>query len=279
MGTFSLPVNPSVTLMLQKCVDGENWENVQESDGSLVTRTLTGFRGESLTITSNDPYTAPKYNEKGAEIKYRWVETSMNLDDQSVTAEDGTYFKDNEILTPTGKDGTINTLAPGAGGQNSTAHFRVIYNDDGSVTNRLMGNTEVIVTKEWTQTGWGDGHNMTLKAWLESEEGAAFKDQMITFRLIRSDGKTSIQEGDPVDDNTIFRYALDEDGTVVREMPLYDITIKVGETLTAEDSQNVWNYLPRYDENSEEYLYRVEEIYEGNAPWKTSKTYTRKQHR
>ena len=142
------------------------------------------------------------------------------------------------------------------------------------MTNRLMGNTEVIVTKEWAQNGWGADHNMSLEEWLASEEGAAYKDQTITFRLIRNDGKTSISEGDPVNDKTLCRYTMGEDGTVVREVPLYDITIKVGETLTAEDSRNVWNYLPRYDENSEEYLYRVEEIYEGTAPaqWKTGKT-------
>ena len=67
--------NVSVTLMLQKSENGRtDWKNVTDDEGALVTRNLEGFRGEQLSITSEEPYEAPKYNEKGAEIKYRWVE-------------------------------------------------------------------------------------------------------------------------------------------------------------------------------------------------------------
>lgn len=267
--------NVSVTLMLQKCEDGETWENVTEENGELVTRELTGFRGEKLTVTSDDTYSAPKYNEKGVEIKYRWVETSMSMNNQSVTAPEGEYFKEDSIQTPKGADGKVDPIGPGAGGKNSTAHFRVYYKEDGSVVNRLMGNTEVVVTKDWAQTGWGTDGNMSLADWLASDEGAPYRDGTITFRLNRSDGKSSIPEGEEKDSKTLCRYSVNDDGTVVREEPVRDITIDVGETLTADDYRNIWDYLPRYDENSQEYIYSVEEIYNGTAIWQTSKTYTK----
>lgn len=267
--------NVTVTLMLQKCEDGKNWENVTDEDGQLVKRTLTGFRGEQMTVSSDDPYEAPKYNEKGLEIQYRWVETSLTMDNQSVTAPDGEYFKENGIQTPKGADGTTNPVGPGVEGKNSTAHFRVYYKEDGSVVNRLMGNTEVLVTKEWAETGWGTSQNMTLQDWLDSAEGALYKDEKISFRLKRNDGKSSIPEGDTADDNTLCKYTVSADGTIAQQLPVTDITISVGETLTADDIRNVWNNLPRFDADSHEYIYSVEEIYEGTAPWKTSKTYTK----
>ncbi len=267
--------NVTVTLMLQKCEDGKNWENVTDEDGQLVKRTLTGFRGEQMTVSSDEPYEAPKYNEKGLEIQYRWVETSLTMDNQSVTAPDGEYFKENGIQTPKGADGTTTPVGPGVEGKNSTAHFRVYYKDDGSVVNRLMGNTEVLVTKEWAETGWGTSQNMTLQDWLDSAEGAPYKDEKISFRLKRNDGKSSIPEGDTADDNTLCKYTVSADGTIAQQLPVTDITISVGETLTADDIRNVWNNLPRFDADSHEYIYSVEEIYEGTAPWKTSKTYTK----
>ena len=270
--------NVSVTLMLQKSDGGTDWENVTDNAGVPVTRVLKGFRGEQLSITSEKPYEAPKYNEKGAEIKYRWVEISMTMDDQSSNVEkDGDYFADESIPTPAGKDGTISPVGPGAGGVNSTAHFRVIYNEDGSVTNRLMGNTEMIVTKTWADTGWGTG-NMTLQDWLNSKEGAAYKNQTISFRLNRNDGKSSISAGAEGTENTLYGYSYNENGTLVRNDPIRDITIHVGENLSAEDARNIWKNLPRYDEDGSEYIYSVEEINEDGSVaklWNSSKTYTR----
>lgn len=236
--------------MLQKSENGStDWENVTDDAGVPVTRVLKGFRGEQLSITSEEPYEAPKYNEKGAEIKYRWVETSMTMNDQSSTVEkEGDYFADESIQTPAGKDGTISPVGPGAGGVNSTAHFRVIYNEDGSVTNRLMGNTEMIVTKTWADTGWGTG-NMTLQDWLNSKEGAAYKNQTISFRLNRNDGKSSISAGAEGTENTLYGYSYNENRTLVRNDPIRDITIHVGENLSAEDARNIWKNLPRYDED------------------------------
>ena len=272
--------NVSVTLMLQKSENGStDWENVIDDEGALVTRMLKGFRGEQLSITSEEPYEAPKYNEKGAEIKYRWVETSMTMNDQSSNVEKaGDYFADESIQTPAGKDGTISPVGPGAGGVNSAAHFRVIYNEDGSVTNRLMGNTEMIVTKTWAETGWGTNENMTLKEWLDSEEGSAYKNQTISFRLNRNDGKTSISADAEETENTLYGYSYNENGTLVRNDPIRDITIHVGENLSAEDARNIWKNLPRYDEDGSEYIYSVEEINNdgsGAKLWNSSKTYTR----
>ncbi|MDY3825184.1 MAG: Cna B-type domain-containing protein, partial [Lachnospiraceae bacterium] len=272
--------NVSVTLMLQKSENGRtDWKNVTDDEGALVTRNLEGFRGEQLSITSEEPYEAPKYNEKGAEIKYRWVEISMTMKDQSSTVEkNGDYFADESIQTPAGADGTINQVGPGAGGVNSAAHFRVIYNEDGSVTNRLMGNTEMIVTKTWADTGWGTGKNMTLQEWLNSAEGAAYKNQTISFRLNRNDGKSSISAGAEGTENTLYGYSYNENGTLVRNDPIRDITIHVGENLSAEDVRNIWKNLPRYDEDGSEYIYSVEEINNdgsGAKLWNSSKTYTR----
>ncbi|MCI6880119.1 MAG: Cna B-type domain-containing protein [Clostridiaceae bacterium] len=272
--------NVSVTLMLQKSENGRtDWKNVTDDEGALVTRNLEGFRGEQLSITSEEPYEAPKYNEKGAEIKYRWVEISMTMKDQSSTVEkNGDYFADESIQTPAGADGTINQVGPGAGGVNSAAHFRVIYNEDGSVTNRLMGNTEMIVTKTWADTGWGTGKNMTLQQWLDSEEGAAYKNQTISFRLNRNDGKSSISAGAEGTENTLYGYSYNENGTLVRNDPIRDITIHVGENLSAEDARNIWKNLQRYDEDGSEYIYSVEEINNdgsGAKLWNSSKTYTR----
>ena len=272
--------NVSVTLMLQKSENGRtDWENVTDDKGALVTRKLEGFRGEQLSITSEEPYEAPKYNEKGAEIKYRWVETSMTMDDQSSTVEkDGEYFADQSIQTPAGADGTISPVGPGAGGVNSTAHFRVIYNEDGSVTNRLMGNTEMIVTKTWAINGWGTDKNMTLQQWLNSEKGALYKNQTISFRLNRNDGKSSISAGAEGTENTLYGYSYNENGTLVRNDPIRDITIHVGENLSAEDARNIWKNLPRYDEDGSEYIYSVEEMNNDDTEaklWNSSKTYTR----
>lgn len=272
--------NVSVTLMLQKSENGStDWENVIDDEGALVTRKLEGFRGEQLSITSEEPYEAPKYNEKGAEIKYRWVETSMTMNNQSSNVEKaGDYFADESIQTPAGKDGTISPVGPGAGGVNSAAHFRVIYNEDGSVTNRLMGNTEMIVTKTWAETGWGTNGKMTLKEWLDSEEGAAYKNQTISFRLNRNDGKSSISAGAEETENTLYGYSYNENGTLVRNDPIRDITIRVGENLSADDARNIWKNLPRYDEDGSEYIYSVEEMNNDGTEatlWNSSKTYTR----
>lgn len=272
--------NVSVTLMLQKSEKGgTDWENVTDDKGVPVTRKLKGFRGEQLSITSKKPYEAPKYNEKGAEIKYRWVETSMTMDEQSSKVEKaGDYFADESIQTPADADGTINQVGPGAGGVNSTAHFRVIYNEDGSVTNRLMGNTEMIVTKTWAETGWGTNGNMTLKQWLDSEEGVEYKNKTISFRLNRNDGKSSISEGEEETANTLYGYSYNENGTLVRSDPIRNITICVGDNLSAEDHKNIWKNLPRYDEDGSEYIYSVEEINDDGSVaklWKSSKTYTR----
>lgn len=198
--------------------------------------TLTDFRGESMTKTGS--LTVDKYDENGNELEYRWVETSVmmkeaNHEEVTATAPEsaGHYYDTGDVITLQPEDEADNII-PGVENERTTAQFKVTVQDDGTVTNKLVGETQVELTKTWLDN---DG-NVITQEYLDKNPNIS---KEATFHLY--------QNG--------------------QLMPGKDVELDLEEMIKQDKTSMtyLWDKLPRYDENGHEYVYTIEE--EGSTDW------------
>lgn len=222
----------TTTFQLQRRVKGTttDWTDVTDQNGATVTTTVTGFAEGSLTQDGSFG-SMPKYDDEGVAYEYRSVETAMSIGGQTVTM--APYYTDDGTLPAVLATVTVpGTVAP----DGTTAKFEVIRNDDGSITDRLIGNTQIVIKKSWSPA---------------NETGTA------VFHIIRSDSKTSLSAGATGDDATTIKTATGY---------LSDVTLTGDSTLTLSN-------LDRYDENGREYTYTVKEVSASDGYTLTGESY------
>jgi hypothetical protein len=215
----------SVTFALQRRLTGETaWTNV-------TTLTINDFSAEALTKTKAFE-NQPKYDENGFAYEYRYVETSVSMNGVTATID---------------PDTAAEFKLPAAGPDGTTARYQIIQNADGSTTNRLVGETQVVITKNWSTTENGETST------------AAPADASVTLQIIRSDGKTSYAATPAESDN--FQ---DSKGSYVKDITLDATT---GWTVKVPN-------LVRYDDNGAEYTYSIKETNATPSGYATDYTYT-----
>ena len=123
----------AVTFCLQqRAKDGQNsdWEETGQ------TAVMDDFFAEKLiqTVTAN----VPKYDHKGWELEYRWVECNVQqgtFDTKFTAREDGTS--------------TFVLKQQDAGGVEQEVEYQSLPGDDGIITNRIADKTDYTVEKIW----------------------------------------------------------------------------------------------------------------------------------
>ena len=135
-------MHADVVLGLERRLSGtdEPWIAVQNKDtvgGSPddtapVTLVMSGFTAEIMTLSGSFAAALPEYNDRGQQYEYRVVEREVTLrtNDMEEGATASGLSRDNDTIT-------VGEYA-----------FRVTY-DGNNVTNTLIGETEILVCKNW----------------------------------------------------------------------------------------------------------------------------------
>lgn len=148
----------SVKLQLQYFDSGtQSWQSyaTTDYDGELI---LDAFRAEVMTLTGkSEP--VPKYDGSGYEIQYRWVQTDMSVRGGTPETPLETETVDDPQTVTLKKDGA--EVGPGVEKDYTTEQFKVAYDFGGdtgeypsgtTITNTLVGNTQVVAEKIWSYT-------------------------------------------------------------------------------------------------------------------------------
>lgn len=228
----------SVTFNLQQYNNGK-WENVPETDketgeptGKDITVTMDQFSQESPGQIS-ESVVLPKYDDQGKTIHYRWIETSVILGEDAepiaVKVKDGTGegLNDKPEYEEINENVNNATNGPGVNGDMTTLRFEPTQTADNSVLNKLVGDTQIVVEKEWHDAS---GNNISGTD--------AVKDKKVVFNIRR-------------------------DGELLKDEAGKSVTIE----LTMDDynkQKDLWEKtlgeLPRYDDAGHEYLYDIVEV-------------------
>lgn len=216
------------------------YEAVTDANGVTKYRhvlTLTGFQSEDLSQSGS--LVVDRYDEDGHELEYRWVETAVSMQEANSPIEvknpDG-YYDTGDVITLNPEDPKDN-IVPGVGANRTTAQFRVeVDSETGTVTNTLVGNTQVKLVKAWRNV---DGTIMT-------------EEQAKKLGLSTTATFTLYQDGKPMND------------------PGATVTLDLAK---GADQNHIWTELPRYDENGLEHEYTVVE--EPSKGWSSDLVYSK----
>ena len=194
-----------------KLSDNENLS--EDSDGHIVLE-FSDFSAEKSSITLDGP-SIKQYN-KGKEKSYRWIETEFRIGTEwhkvpcnDPLAEDVTYPESN-----------LGNIAPGIDGKNTTMRGTTTQDSNNEISNNLIGETQVLVTKTWTDNG------TNVSASYETANLSA------TFDIYRNG------ESEPVKTVTLTQDDLNS---------------------SSDKWEKLIENLPRYDEYGREYTYTVKE--------------------
>ena len=201
--------------------------------------TMTDFSSESAGETESGP-TLAVYDDDGAVILYRWVETAMKIGDADSSLDDLTWIQvthlddGDEVIYDEINESVIGeSHAPGVSSdEETTARFQPTQ-EGNTVTNTLIGETRLDIKKSW----YVDGVDI-------SGDESKLGDVKAVFTVTRN-GRTYSFEDVP---ELSARYP---DGQIVLSYADYSDTTGLWETVLQD--------LPRYDEYGREYQYQVEE--------------------
>ena len=127
----------------------KTWAPARDVDGNVVTKTIEGFKSETLTQTISGYY--PKYGPLGNELEYRWVETGVTQTLADGTTFD-TSFKLKDENDPT-QGATFQLQLTSAEGTAETLQFASSIEDDGTIVNAFANETDQHVDKWWELPG------------------------------------------------------------------------------------------------------------------------------
>ncbi len=194
------PDTTTATFKLQSSTDGgTTWTDVKDQSNA-VTIMLGGedstgtFRPENTKVSGTIAQTMPQYDPTGKKLAYRWREIGMTVNGASAAPAAADGFTDGQLVTVDAKGAAKDYVAPGVGDSYTTAKFKVQYNDDGSVTNILEGNTQLKLTKVWNGNGTiPDSVTLTLY-----QNGALYKvNGSSTVTLTKDQNWTALLTGLP----------------------------------------------------------------------------------
>ncbi|MFV0527462.1 MAG: Cna B-type domain-containing protein [Lachnospiraceae bacterium] len=214
----------SVTLRLQRSLDGVAWEDVQGDDGTTLELTMTGFREEAMSQTQSFGESVPKYDATGNLYTYRYVEVGLTVEG-SQNAEDALNPGNGEST-----DGEIIVLGE-VGLDQTTAKFVTTTQEDGSIQNTLVGSTQVHVVKSWSYT------NAAGEVSTEAPEGA-----VVTATLQQNGSAQGIVDNAG---NTVTEITLSEQSGWTGDftnLPRYDAQGREYEYTVVESNADLYGY-------------------------------------
>lgn len=228
--------------------EADTWVNysAKREDGTVYHGELTidSFQAEAMTVTGySDP--VPKYDTEGNLVKYRWVQTNLNVNN----GEPVEPLPDDK---PTDTEATLkdkgNEVGPGVDNDKTTERFDIKYSEDKDgntvITNTLVGDTQIEVTKTWTYT-LDDGTTYTY-----SSDGGNWDG---TWKSLEEKGvKVPADVIAPA--QATLTYNVYRNGVPYKENG-EPVTI----TMTDGATTGKLAGLPRYDENGNEYTYTTAE--------------------
>lgn len=132
------------TFTLQQREKGSSgaWENATvdgTTDGEIITKTIEGFKAESLTQNISGSYS--KYGRGGEELEYRWVESNVTQGGQNTN-----FVRDDNSNTATFE---LSFELPEGGGTENLTFTSSIDEDTGYIVNTFANTTEQYVDKYW----------------------------------------------------------------------------------------------------------------------------------
>lgn len=198
------------------------WTEVQEN-GKAVTRELDGFMAEIMT--KEIEYNCPVYNKLGKELEYQWKETAVY---------EGVGSTEN-LLKEDDKGNLTFQLSHNKPGGVDPADGKEWYKStieaDGTIVNRLVGETEYYVDKLWAQL---DGN------------GDPIKD---------ADGKVVYGKTAPAGESITVKLLQDN-------KEIKDITLNGQEQPTT--WAHLWDNLDKFNEDGVRHIYAAEEKTKSN---------------
>lgn len=233
--------NVEVTFTAQSRLAGTNdaWEDTDE------TTTAGGWRAESLTQTFSDTFS--QYDSQGRELEYRWVETGVSVDGETVdfarTDEGGGSFS----LTLTNTEGSPEELE----------FTSTLDEETDTITNTFQNVTDEHVEKLWEQP---DGSLAPIKP---------------------QDGAYEVPDGFTLDTDGVATVELYQNGSLVGRFSM-DGTVdaqptritSLGDKATYQETSSYhldFENLPKYDRDGVRYTYLVLET--GKEGWVSSRAY------
>ena len=212
--------------------DGSTWSTVYNRDAlegipedalpdAPATLELSGFTAEIMTLSDDFPGEWPKYDSEGYQYEYRVVELGVTLSTKDM-AEETTYglSRDTKTFSVRGYE------------------FGIEYSDDDpyTVTNRLIGNTELLVRKKWVQPLPDDLDEKLMP--------------QITINITREPYDDFVLSDDNLPSNASSLPSVDNNGG-------YNVTLS---KMDMDKGRNaLFVDLPRYNSEGLEYTYYVTE--------------------
>ena len=223
-------VRVELTLQSRPVGSEDSWEDTEitETLGTEETGKFTAENLGGLSVSAS----APKYDNQGRELEYRWVESAVYQGESETNLLDGNSF----------------TLS--GGGSRGDAEYRVTDVHSGStteITNAVSNRIEYTVEKKWET---------------DAQKGA------VTFALYRTIGEQSLTEACKVLSFTMDADGtVDVDftkGSAFKDAIDGEISIHSSEAWKA-----LLRNLPEYDEEGRRYEYLILEE-NGNPTYETS---------
>ncbi|MGN0659713.1 MAG: Cna B-type domain-containing protein [Emergencia sp.] len=209
--------------------DEYEWTAVQQK-GQSVTVTKEGFSEEDLDAWGTSML-MPKYDEKGRELEYRWIETGVYQNGQ--TDEDGNLrnlFKADESQLR----GTFELLHEGR----LITYSCTVDEENSLIENALANTVDYEVTKEW------------------AEGTTPHKVAFYIYQLSFGQSLDNIDLGKPY-----IRVAVDKETITAIEPDGLPEGLTLGKEKAGESTAKDWNgwifNLPEFDENGNKYEYML----------------------
>ena len=243
--------------------EDKTWAVAKDRDGNEITKTIEGFKSETLTQTISGYY--PQYGPLGNKLEYKWVETGVTQTLADGTTFD-TNFKFNDPNDPT-QGATFQLQLTSAEGTPETLQFSsTIDEETGTIVNAFANEAYERVDKWWelpAEDGKGSGQFVQYyPGGVENPDStikmSLYRDNQLigTFTM---DGKKDAEPQpiltDPSDDLADF------EGATWQETSGYHIDFEG---------------LPQYSETGHKYSYLVME--QQKDGWYATRNYDPEEH-
>lgn len=231
-------VNAKVTDLLDKNeVEPGNGKNLSTDSVGNVYMTMDEFRSETPGFEGTGPALA-EYTSAGARLHYRWIETEMKIQNSDWIPVDYDDATNKYQLV------RIGDVGPGISGDDpklTTAYFQPLQTDN-RITNRLVGDTQILITKVWKNAA---GENVTET---KSKEITA------KFHILKDGTELSVDEYEALrnknDGIKLDDTVSDKRAVIVNYDDYNESANRLEELISG---------LPRYDNEGREYIYSIKE--------------------
>ena len=152
--------NTSATFRLQMKTEGGEWAWYDaDGKGAAEELTISGFSAEVMEISA-DPKNEdgstksyPVYDETGKKLEYRWVETSLTVNNgEAVNCTPASPFAE-ELDYSKVDTGVVGPSYSGNSTGSTSAWFQPTQTSSNHVTNTLVGPMNIHVQKTWNYNG------------------------------------------------------------------------------------------------------------------------------